>query len=238
MLTLTEEVLERAGIAETAQKLEQLEAYRAGILEWNKKVNITKITDPEEFEIKHYLDAFSILESPEFVRAETVIDIRTGGGFPGVPLAIAAPEADFTLVDSTAKKLRIIDRLTAELGLRNVKTVHARAEDLARRPEHREQYDLCVTRAVANLNTLAEICLPFLCYGGALAAFKGSRAAEEVAAAGDAIYCLGGDIDRIEPVLPENGLSHHIIYILKEGETPDAYPRGQGKPFKEPLLKK
>ena len=207
-----------------------------GILAWNEKVNLTNITDPAEFRIKHNADSLMCVDFPEFLDAETVIDVGTGGGFPGIPLAVYAPEKQFTLLDSLNKRLKIIDELAGELGIKNITLVHGRAEDAARAKEHREKYDRCVSRAVSNLATLSEYCLPFIKVGGYLLAYKGPGAEEEVKEAAKALKILGGSlVDIRETSMEEYGLDHRILVIKKVRNTPKAYPRKAGTPLKEPL---
>lgn len=207
-----------------------------GILAWNEKVNLTNITDPAEFRIKHNADSLMCVDFPEFLEAETVIDVGTGGGFPGIPLAVYAPEKHFTLLDSLNKRLKIIDELAGELEIKNITLAHGRAEDAARAKEHREKYDLCVSRAVSNLATLSEYCLPFIKVGGYLLAYKGPGAEEEVKEAAKALKILGGSlIDIRETSMEEYGLDHRILVIKKVRNTPKAYPRKAGTPLKEPL---
>lgn len=207
-----------------------------GILSWNEKVNLTNITDPAEFRIKHNADSLMCVDFPEFQEAESVIDVGTGGGFPGIPLAVYAPEKQFTLLDSLKKRLKIIDELAGELGISNIDLVHGRAEDAARMKGHREKYDLCVSRAVSNLATLAEYCLPFIKVGGYLLAYKGPGAEEEVKEASKALKILGGSLVEIrETSMEEYGLDHRILVIKKVRNTPKAYPRKAGTPLKEPL---
>ena len=220
----------------TEEKNAILEKYMEGILAWNEKVNLTNITDPAEFRIKHNADSLMCVDFPEFLDAETVIDVGTGGGFPGIPLAVYAPEKHFTLLDSLNKRLKIIDELAGELGIKNITLVHGRAEDAARAKEHREKYDLCVSRAVSNLATLSEYCLPFIKVGGYLLAYKGPGAEEEVKEAAKALKTLGGSlVDIRETSMEEYGLDHRILVIKKVRNTPKAYPRKAGTPLKEPL---
>jgi len=222
----------------TEEKNAILEKYMEGILAWNEKVNLTNITDPAEFRIKHNADSLMCVDFPEFLDAETVIDVGTGGGFPGIPLAVYAPEKQFTLLDSLNKRLKIIDELAEELGIKNITLVHGRAEDAARAKEHREKYDLCVSRAVSNLATLSEYCLPFIKVGGYLLAYKGPGAEEEVKEAAKALKTLGGSlVDIRETSMEEYGLDHRILVIKKVRNTPKAYPRKAGTPLKEPLGK-
>ena len=220
----------------TEEKNAILEKYMEGILAWNEKVNLTNITDPAEFRIKHNADSLLCVDFPEFLDAETVIDVGTGGGFPGIPLAVYAPEKQFILLDSLNKRLKIIDELAGELGIKNITLVHGRAEDAARTKEHREKYDLCVSRAVSNLATLSEYCLPFIKVGGYLLAYKGPGAEEEVKEAAKALKTLGGSlVDIRETSMEEYGLDHRILVIKKVRNTPKAYPRKAGTPLKEPL---
>lgn len=219
------------------QKL-KLEKYMEGILSWNEKVNLTNITDPAEFRIKHNADSLMCVDFPEFQSAKNIIDVGTGGGFPGIPLAVYAPDKHFTLLDSLNKRLRIIDELAGGLDITNITLVHGRAEDVARNREHREKYDLCVSRAVSNLATLSEYCLPFIKVGGYLLAYKGPGADQEVKDAEKALKTLGGSlIDIRETTMEEYGLDHRILVIEKVRNTPKAYPRKAGTPLKEPLGK-
>lgn len=219
------------------QKL-KLEKYMEGILSWNEKVNLTNITDPEEFRIKHNADSLMCVDFPEFQSAKNIIDVGTGGGFPGIPLAVYAPDKHFTLLDSLNKRLRIIDELAGGLDITNITLVHGRAEDVARNREHREKYDLCVSRAVSNLATLSEYCLPFIKVGGYLLAYKGPGADQEVKDAEKAMKTLGGSlVDIRETTMEEYGLDHRILVIEKVRNTPKAYPRKAGTPLKEPLGK-
>ncbi|MFV0518108.1 MAG: 16S rRNA (guanine(527)-N(7))-methyltransferase RsmG [Aminipila sp.] len=216
--------------------IEQFEKYMELILQWNEKVNLTAITDREEFIKKHYIDSILCYHFNEVNKAVKIIDVGTGGGFPGIPLAIIFPEKKFVLMDSLKKRLNIIDDLTEKLGISNVTTLHGRAEDLGKSKEHREQYDLCISRAVANLATLSEYCLPFIKRGGNFLAYKGIKAEEEIKEANKAIFLLGGKIDREEKVsLPGYDLEHTIIVIDKVQNTSIKYPRKAGTPAKEPL---
>ena len=210
-----------------------------GILSWNEKVNLTNITDPDEFRVKHILDSLMCVDFPEYTGASTVIDVGTGGGFPGIPLAVYSPEKSFTLLDSLNKRLKIIDSLSSDLGISNIYLLHARAEDAARAPEYREHFDVCVSRAVSNLATLAEYCLPFIKKGGHLLAYKGPDCEEELKNAAEALKILGGKVvDIRETSMSEYGLEHKILVIEKVRTTPKAYPRQAGKPAKDPLGKR
>ena len=196
----------------------QLIRLRDVILEWNEKINVTAIRDPQEFDRKNVQDSLSICGLPEYEAAKTVLDLGTGGGFPGLPLAVLSPEKRFVLADAIVKKLKVVQAAAQELGLVNVETVHARAEDMAKTRVHRENYDLVVSRAVANMATLSEYCLPFVRLGGFFVAYKTEDAAEEIEAAKGAIVKLGGRLVRIEKAAGS-----------KE------YPRKAGTPGKDPL---
>ena len=216
----------------------KLEKYMEGILSWNEKVNLTNITDPAEFRIKHNADSLMCVDFPEFQSAKNVIDVGTGGGFPGIPLAVYAPDKNFTLLDSLNKRLKIIDELAGSLDISNIKLVHGRAEDIAKTKEHREKYDLCVSRAVSNLATLSEYCLPFIKVGGYLLAYKGPGAEQEAEDAAKALKILGGRLVGIrETTMEEYGLDHRILVIEKVRNTPKTYPRKAGTPLKDPLGK-
>lgn len=228
------EIFAAHGIEAAEPMTSRLEQYRDGILSWNEKINLTAIRDPEEFAVKHYVDSLRIAELPEFRDARTVIDVGTGGGFPGVPLAAAAPEKQFLLMDSLNKRIKVIRELTASCGIDNVEAVHGRAEDLGRMPEYREQFDLCVSRAVADLAVLSEYCLPFVKPGGTFVAYKGSSAAEELERAERAIRLLGGETLRVDSAGIDS-MEHSFIVIRKVRHTQKAYPRKAGTPAKSPL---
>ncbi len=231
-----EKALQKLHIAYEPQMLAQFTSYMDGVLEWNEKVNLTRITDPEEFVIKHFIDSVICCGFEEFRQAGTVVDVGTGGGFPGVPLAILSPDKEYTLIDSLQKRLKIIDALCAAAGIHNVTTLHGRAEDLAADPKYRQQFDLCVSRAVANTAVLAEYCLPFIRTGGWLLAYKGPDAEAEAKEAEKAIRILGGDLTAIRSCnLADYGLDHNILIIQKVKETPQKYPRKAGTPSKDPL---
>lgn len=210
--------------------------YMEGVLEWNEKVNLTTITDPDEFVIKHFIDSIICANYPEYINAAKIIDVGTGAGFPGIPLSIISPEKEFILMDSLNKRLKIIDELCQRADINNVVTLHARAEELAKNKAHRERYDLCVSRAVANMAVLAEYCLPFIKVGGFLMAYKGPDAENEVIEAEHALSLLGGRAVEIRNGnLKEFGIEHKVVVIKKIKNTPSKYPRKAGTPAKEPL---
>ena len=204
------------------------------ILDWNEKINVTAIRDPKEFYKKNIVDSLAVLNLEEFKAAKRVMDLGTGGGFPGLPLAIACPDKEFILVDSVAKKLKVVASAADEFNLENVDVVHMRAEDLAKWPAYREQFDAVVSRAVSNMSTLCEYCLPFVKKGGYFIAFKTRDAEEEIESAKKAIAVLGGKLERIEEDGIE-GSGHIFVVIKKEKTTPQKYPRKAGLPLKDPI---
>ena len=228
--------LEKSEIEGAENKAYKLLEYMDEILEANSKVNLTAITDREEFIMKHLLDSLACVELDCIRTADRIIDVGTGGGFPGVPLAIAFPEKDFILLDSLRKRINIIDESCSKLGITNVEPVHGRAEDLARTPEMRESFDLCVSRAVATMSTLSELCIPFVRRGGYFLTYKGSECESEVEAAAKAIELLGGTLRDIIPQPASHGMDEHkLVIVEKVSETDPAYPRRAGKPAKDPL---
>ena len=228
--------LEAMNIENSQELIEKFRIYMEGVLEWNEKVNLTTITDPDEFVIKHFIDSIICANYPEYINAAKIIDVGTGAGFPGIPLSIISPEKEFILMDSLNKRLKIIDELCQRADIKNVVTLHARAEELAKNKAHRERYDLCVSRAVANMAVLAEYCLPFIKVGGFLMAYKGPEAENEVREAEHALYLLGGRAEEIRNGnLKEFGIDHKVVVIKKVSNTPSKYPRKPGTPTKEPL---
>lgn len=228
--------LEAMNIENSQELIEKFRIYMEGVLEWNEKVNLTTITDPDEFVIKHFIDSIICANYPEYINAAKIIDVGTGAGFPGIPLSIISPEKEFILMDSLNKRLKIIDELCQRADIKNVVTLHARAEELAKNKAHRERYDLCVSRAVANMAVLAEYCLPFIKVGGFLMAYKGPEAENEVREAEHALSLLGGRAEEIRNGnLKEFGIDHKVVVIKKVSNTPSKYPRKPGTPTKEPL---
>ena len=193
----------------------KLLSYLDMVLERNEHINLTAVRDRDEAIVKHVLDSLAISDLPEYKSAKTIIDVGTGAGFPGALLAIVSPEKDFTLLDSTLKRLRVIDEFADTLGISNLKTVHARAEEINRKPEYSGAFDLCVSRAVADLDTLSKWCLPFVRKGGNFIAYKGENYAEELERAGKTLRKLGSKIDHIEayPGEPEE-ISGHVLLVI------------------------
>lgn len=229
-------VFDIPGVDSSDEKLRQLSGYMEGILDFNESINLTAITDRKEFIAKHYIDSLMCAAMDEINDADTVIDVGTGGGFPGVPLAIAFPEKKFTLIDSLNKRIKIVNQLCDELEIKNVRAIHGRAEELARKKDMREQFDICVSRAVANMATLSEYCLPFVKVGGSFIAYKGPDCESEVKEASNAIEKLGGCLLRIErPEADGVAFGHRLIVVKKIAATAAKFPRKPGTPSKEPM---
>jgi len=218
----------------TEKQIEQFLKYYEMLIEKNKVMNLTAITEYDEVIEKHFLDSISLCQVYDLSKPVKILDMGTGAGFPGVPLKIAFPEAEITLADSLNKRIKFLDEVVEELGLEKVTTIHARAEELARNKEHRESYDLVVSRAVANLSTLGEYCIPFVKIGGNFISYKSGEVDEEVNAAGKAIKILGGQIKNVYKfdLLDQK---RSFVTIEKIKTTPKTYPRKAGTPSKEPL---
>ena len=215
-------------------QLDKLEKYAQLLKEWNEKINLTAITDDEGIATKHFLDSMTALCTGKV--AGKVIDVGTGAGFPGLVLKILKPEIDLYLLDSLNKRLLFLDEVVKELKLEKVTLIHARAEDGGRDKKLREQFDFSVSRAVANLSTLAEYCLPFVKTGGKMVALKGPSLTEEAENAKGALNKLNSEIESInKTIIPDTDMEHMIITIKKLRQMPTQYPRKAGKPSKEPL---
>ncbi len=220
------------------KQFDKFKDYKELLQEWNEKIDITTITEDDEVDIKHFLDSLTLVETGLFDSKEglRVIDIGTGGGFPGMPLKIYNESLDVTLMDSLNKRIKFLDIVIKDLGLKNIQAIHGRAEELSRTKEYRESFDLCVSRAVARLNTLVEYCLPFVKPGGYFVSMKGPDYDEELREAKNAINTLGGRLVKdYEVKLPHSDIVHSVIIIEKVKNTAKKYPRGGGKPRKKPL---
>lgn len=217
-------------------KLEQFRQFYQLLINWNKRINLTAITSEEEVYLKHFYDSLTLVRVVHFAEVGNVVDVGTGGGFPGIPVKIAFPHLQITLLDSQKKRLRFLDEVIEQLGLKQVQTLHARAEDIGRKKEYREQYDLVTARAVARLPVIAEYGLPLARLGGAFVAMKGKQGLEELEEARGAIYKLGGGEPQVDAFsLPLDAGDRVLIRIPKEGKTPPAYPRRAGLPAQNPL---
>lgn len=230
------DALTQLNIEATPELLEKFEGYMDAVLEWNEHVNLTAIKDREEFVQKHFVDSILCYGRSEMDKAEKVLDLGTGAGFPGVPLALIYPEKKFLLVDSLNKRLKIITEICGKLGITNVEVLHGRAEEIGRMKDYREAFDVCVSRAVANFATLSEYCLPLVKKGGSFLAYKGPDAEDEIKLSGRAVGMLGGEIAEIfRPKLAGFEFDHNIVIVKKTKNTPAKYPRKPGTPAKEPL---
>jgi len=211
--------------------------YRDLLKEWNRKINITSIEEDEEIYVKHFLDSVLLLNSTNFNECKTVIDVGTGGGFPGIPLKIVNENYKVTLLDSLRKRIDFLSEVKKELGFEDVRLIHGRAEDFGQNIDYREKFDVCVSRAVAPLNVLCEYCLPFVRVGGYFAAYKSENISPEISESEDAVRKLGGRIGEIREVsLPGTDIVRKIVIIEKCEPTNIKYPRKAGKPSKEPLV--
>lgn len=216
------------------EQIKSFEKYMNLLLEWNEKINLTAITQPEEVKLKHFVDSLTVLK---YINDDDkVIDIGTGAGFPGIPLKIMNENTKITLLDSLNKRINFLNIVIETLNLRNIQAIHGRAEEIARNKLYREKYDVAVSRAVANLSTLTEYMLPFVKVGGKCICMKGANVNEELERAQNAIKELGGEIERVDNFyLSDNDNERNIIVIKKVKETNPKYPRKSGTPSKEPL---
>lgn len=216
------------------EQIKKFMNYMNLLLEWNEKINLTAITQPEEVKLKHFVDSLTVLK---YINDDDkVIDIGTGAGFPGIPLKIMNENTKITLLDSLNKRINFLNIVIETLNLRNIQAIHGRAEEIARNKLYREKYDVAVSRAVANLSTLTEYMLPFVKVGGKCICMKGANVNEELERAQNAIKELGGEIERVDNFyLSDNDNERNIIVIKKVKETNPKYPRKAGTPSKEPL---
>ena len=223
-----------AGIEADDEKCEKLSAYMEGVLEKNRSINLTAITDPDSFIKEHYVDSASLTKLKEYEEAETILDVGTGAGFPGVVLAALSPDKTFTLIDSLAKRLKVVEVLADKAGIDNVRLVHARAEDAGHDESLRERFDLVTARAVARLSVLAELTVPFAKVGGTVIAFKGEAGKEEAEKAARAVNILGVSLVSIQDA-GVSGTNHVFAVMKKVRKTPEKYPRKAGDPARKPL---
>ena len=229
------DMCEKIGITLDDTALERFNIYMNLVIEWNKKINLTAITDKNEFIIKHFFDSLTLLSCTEIKKGSSIIDIGTGAGFPGVPLKIARPDLNLTLLDSLNKRIVFLSETVMPSLELSAKTIHGRAEDYSRTPEYREKYDCSVSRAVANLSALSEYCIPFVKPGGRFISMKGPDIQEELDLSENAIKMLGGKIKDVNKLtLPDNS-GRSVIIIEKIKSTPDKYPRRGVKINKNPL---
>lgn len=229
-----EKYLEKFGVKLNNTQLEQFQKFYELLIEKNKVMNLTGITEYDEVVEKHFVDSLAIGTIANI--EGKIIDIGTGAGFPGIPLKIAYPDIEIVLLDSLNKRIKFLNEVIDELGLDGITTIHGRAEDYAQNLEYREQFDYCVSRAVANLSTLSEYCLPFVKLGGAFISYKSGDIEEEMIKSKFAINVLGGKLKEIEKFdLPSKSGSRSFVCIEKVKETSKKYPRKAGLPAKEPI---
>ena len=220
----------------TKKQINQFLRYYELLVEWNGFMNLTAITDYEEVMKKHFIDSLSLIKAFNITKNITVIDVGTGAGFPGLALKIAFPNLKITLLDSLNKRINFLNKVIDELELLDIDAIHGRAEDFAKPDKLREKYDLCVSRAVANLSTLSEYCLPYVKIGGEFISYKSDKMEQELIAAKNAINLLGGEFNKCEEFyLPESDIYRNLVVIKKIKSTPKRYPRKAGLPSKEPL---
>lgn len=231
-----EKDLEELGISLSDGQMAQFLSYYEMLVEWNGRMNLTAITEYGDVLKKHFVDSLSLVKACDLGSPGSLIDVGTGAGFPGLALKIAFPQLQVTLLDSLGKRIQFLDAVIEELELTGVEAIHGRAEDLAKPGKLRESFDLCVSRAVANLSTLSEYCIPFVKKGGLFIAYKSENALPEIQGAENALAALGGKMEkRIEFCLPGSNIYRSLFVIKKAERTPAKYPRKAGLPSKEPL---
>lgn len=222
------------GILVTEPMIEKFEKYFEMLIEYNNNINLTAITEKNDVYIKHFID--SVLPYNQFKKGASVCDVGSGAGFPAIPLKIVRPDLKLLLVDCLEKRVNFLKKLVEELGLEDVKVIHARAEDVGRDFNHREGYDYAVSRGVAKLNTLSEYCIPLVRIGGKVLAYKSVDIEEEIGNAINAITELGGTLDEVLKIdIPNTDITRKIVVIRKDDATPNKYPRGLNKPKLMPI---
>ena len=232
------EICEQLNIDISDYQVSQFETYYEMLIEKNKVMNLTAITEKEDVIIKHFIDSIAViqyLKDNGLSELNSIIDIGTGAGFPGIPLKIMIPDVNITLLDSLNKRIKFIEEVVSEIKLSNVNAIHGRAEDFANDKVYREQYDLCVSRAVANLSTLSEYCIPFVKKGGLFVSYKAGDSEEEINNSKNAIKLLGGKISKVENFILPNNDSRAFVIVKKINNTEKKYPRKAGVPAKNPL---
>ena len=235
-ITSLEKGCKELGLNLSEQQVEQFIKFYELLVEWNKVMNLTGITEYEEVISKHFLDSLLLVRAYDMKRADSIIDIGTGAGFPGIPLKIVFPEKKLVLLDSLGKRIKFLNQVVDNLDLQQIELIHARAEDYAKKEEYREQFDLAVSRAVANLASLSEYCIPFVKLGGAFVPYKSGSIEEELKQSEKAVSILGGKrMEYKELLLPDTDITRTFIVIEKVKHTSKKYPRKAGLPTKEPL---
>ena len=230
------EKLELLGLKLDEEQLCKFNRFYELLIEWNKVMNLTGITDYDEVNEKHFIDSLAVTKVIDLNGLNKIIDIGTGAGFPGVPLKIAFPHLEVVLLDSLKKRIDFLNHVIGDLDLKNIITIHGRAEDYAKLSEYREKYDLCVSRAVANLSVLCEYCIPYVSVGGNFISYKSGNIDEEVKGAETAIRVLGGRLDDVVKFnLPQSDIERSFVKINKKDVTQKKYPRKSGVPGKNPI---
>ena len=228
--------LEQLNIQLDDLQIQQFMIYYELLVEWNKIMNLTGITEFEEVIIKHFLDSLAVVKVCDMAQIKRVIDIGTGAGFPGIPLKIAFPHLNLVLLDSLKKRINFLDAVINELNLDNITAIHGRAEDYANQKEYREYFDLSVSRAVANLSSLSEYCIPFVLLGGKFISYKSGKIEEELKTSQKAINILGGKLlSNVKFQLLDTGMERSFVVVEKVKSTPKKFPRKAGLPAKEPI---
>jgi len=234
--TLREWAQDYFDVTLTDEMLQQLASYSQYLSDWNQKINLTTITEPQAVVVKHFLDSLSVFGISELPQQATVLDMGTGGGLPGMALKIACPEWDVTMMDATAKKIRFLNDAIQHVGLTGIAAIQMRAEDAGQDFSHRERYDIVVARALARMPVLMEYLLPLCKVGGHVVAMKGGTAPIETIDAKKAIKVLGGKLNRIDKIsLPTIDQQHYLVIVDKVKATPSEYPRRAGTPTRNPI---
>lgn len=229
--------LEERGITLSSVQLEQFETYYRLLVQWNEVMNLTGITEYDAVYEKHFYDSITVSFFAPIHDITSIADIGSGAGFPSIPLKVCFPHLKVLIVDSLNKRIQFLNTIVQELKLSDVTCMHGRAEDVARMPQYRDQFDLVTARAVAKLNVLNEFCLPFVKKGGLFIAMKGSQLVEEIAEAGRSLKELQGSIQSEHKLLlPNEQSERHLVCVQKNAATPKKYPRKPGTPLKQPLL--
>lgn len=236
MSQIFDQKLEQLGIVLTETQKQQFDKFYELLVEWNKVMNLTGITEYEEVNEKHFVDSLSIVKAIDMNKVSSVIDVGTGAGFPGIPLKIAFPHLKVVLLDSLNKRINFLNTVIDKLELQDISTIHGRAEDFAKKLEYREQFDLCVSRAVANLATLSEYCIPYIKKDGIFVPYKSGEIDEELDQSKKAIHVLGGKTQNVVKFqLPSTEIGRSFVVIKKLQNTAKKYPRKAGLPSKEPI---